>query len=193
MIDLWYKLPKNPNRKFKTRSISKIDTVVVHATCAENWSPQKLNALCTGADATPDDFTDDLKVMRNEPTCSYHDYIRSDGEVYHMVDYHIRTWHAGNWNTKSIGIALEYNPKSEMKPSQPMMTSLYNHIAIMSYMFGIENIRGHRELEGTGWYIKNGQYVQRKTCPGMLIDMDRVRVFCKEAEDSFNLTIKERY
>ncbi len=177
MIDLWNKLPLNPTKKFKTRRLFQLEYIIVHAISAENWTPQKLNALCTGVDATPDDFTDDLKDMRNEPTCSYHDYIRADGTLYHIVDYHIRTWHVGNWNTKCIGVALEYKPKLNKGPSEAMMATLKNYLAMACLYLSIDprKIRGHRELEGTGWYLRKGKKVLRKTCPGMKIDLSLLR------------------
>ena len=38
-----------------------------------------------------------------------------------------------------------------------------------------DNIKGHRELPGTGYRIVNGVKKLRKTCPGMLVNLDKVR------------------
>ena len=37
------------------------------------------------------------------------------------------------------------------------------------------SVRGHRELEGTGYVIEDGEEVQCKECPGLAVDMDEFR------------------
>jgi len=166
VIDLWNTLPVNPSRKYTTRRYKDIEYIVVHCIDAEDWTAQKLNNFCTGIDCTPDDFSDDLKYPRHEPTCSYHDYFRQDGTWYHMVDYHVKTWHVGRWNRKCIGVALEYIPRPNHYPSDPMMQTLVEYLAIAIFCLSIspQKIIGHREVPGTP-----------KECPGKLINLDDLR------------------
>ena len=178
MIDLWGKLPSRPSDpRIKHRRLKQITKFVVHAIDADNWAPEKLNALCTGIDATPDDFTDDLKTMRAEPYCSYHDYIRIDGSWNHLVEYDIVTWHASGHNTSAIGVALEYRPGRGVLPAHVMMEGLIEYLSIGCYALAISphEIYGHRELLGTGFVMDGTKKRLLKECPGMLIDLDRLR------------------
>jgi hypothetical protein len=38
-----------------------------------------------------------------------------------------------------------------------------------------DRVLGHRELEGTGFVVEDGEEVRRKECPGLAIDMDEFR------------------
>jgi len=42
-------------------------------------------------------------------------------------------------------------------------------------------VMGHRELEGTGFVIDDGEVVRKKTCPGEAVDLDRFRQDVAEA------------
>ena len=171
MVDIQPILPVNSTRVKQYRELSKVDTIVVHAIDAINWSAEKLNALCTGY---PSGI---LASTRNEPTCSYHDYIRANSEVIHMVDYNIKTWHVGRHNKRSIGVALEYQPSDDVLLPLGQLEALERHLydLCLSLQIKPSRILGHRELDTTGYKMVDGEKVLRKTCPGLLVNMVDLR------------------
>lgn len=171
MIDLQPILPTNPTRTPRTRDMQKVDTIAIHAIDAIDWSPEKLNALCTGY---PSGI---LASTRNEPTCSYHDYIRSNGEVIHMVDYNVKTSHVGRHNSRAIGVALEYQPSDGILLPIIQLEALERHSfdLCLSLMIKPSRILGHFEFPETGYKMVDGEKVLRKVCPGRLVDMDGLR------------------
>lgn len=169
MVDLWGKLPLNATKGFTTRRLKDVECLVVHCTDVEGWTPQRLNEYDIG----PNHIS-----KTGCPTCTYHDYIRIGGEWYHMVDYDVRTWHVGKWNKTSIGVALEFKPDKDHNPDPDMMNTLIEYLATACLFLGLapRTIVGHRELEGTGYILdESGHLRLLKTCPGLEIDLDKLR------------------
>jgi N-acetyl-anhydromuramyl-L-alanine amidase AmpD len=179
LIDMRGKLPRNPdpNRKYRLRNMSKVSKLVIHCTNG-NGSLVPLARYFV----TPDKKNHISK--KGLPEFAYHFWINHDGNIYYCTDVRKVSWHAGNWNPQSIGVALRY--KADGNPSPPNYAQLYAaqqliyRICIGEYKMlpqGLDpdNVMGHRELPGTGYKIENGVKKLRKTCPGMLVSMTQFR------------------
>lgn len=176
-------LPRHPTKAYSKRSSFSIKRIVVHTT---NWDTtvHKLAKY----DVTPYFVLGGKKIYNHIsktgcPAITYHEVIMNDGVVYKTLDQTEIAWHVGIWNSGSLGIALMYiatNPltgKDEYAPLDKQLRSLQTRCGDLCLQLGItpQNVVGHRELKGTGWFFSKGSKMFRKTCPGMLLDLDVLR------------------
>lgn len=162
--------PLNPNLTIRTRDVSQgntIKTIVFHCTDAEGWTPMRLAQF----------FIDERKF----PICSYHYYINQE-KIFHMVGENIITYHAGIWNSDSVAFSIDFPSsmaeKLKINPDPKLMENAVKMATYLSLKFGVvpSNIKGHRELYLTGWFKnKSGDVELRKTCPGMMINLNEFR------------------
>jgi LysM repeat protein len=98
--------------------------------------------------------------------CAYPFVIMPDGTIYQTDDLDRRTYHAGNTNTRSIGICVVGDfRKGKEKPTQAQMESLYLTVkAVKKELPRINRVIGHQECPGYSW----------KNCPGDNWDYRRV-------------------
>jgi len=182
LIDLTDVLPRHRGKPPAIRK--KIKRIVLHTT---DWevTPEELAAYDIG----PNHISN-----TGCPTITYSYLVGLDGKIFKTARHEWVTWHVGNWNTGSLGVALVYktNPEYEKakvkgKPTPPLeegaspsglmndsMIRLLVELCIHETVTP-SNIYGHRELKGTGWFNQNGSRRLRKTCPGMAINLDRLR------------------
>lgn len=187
--DLTKSLPVHKTKKPSIRKV--IKRLVVHTTDWET-TPQRLAEYDIG----PNHIS-----QTGCPTITYTYLIGRAGEVFKTTNHEVVTWHVGNWNSSSLGIALLYKtdpafekavadgkprPKVDPRhlPSKEQMESLEKLLLKLCLDLKIPptKVMGHRELAGTGHILNSkGSKVLRKTCPGMGIDLDvlRYNVTCK--------------
>lgn len=179
IVDLVPELPTHPTKKPDTRPLSSINRLVVHCT---DWeiTPQELVKYDLG----PNHIS-----ATGCPSITYHYFIERDGTVNRTAPPEWITWHAGNYNSRSLAITLAYKtdpdyesgknhiPDPARIPTPSMMQSLYQLLAQLCKSFAINPtmISGHRELFGTGWFFVKEHKQLRKTCPGMYVDLDLLR------------------
>lgn len=176
-IDISGELPRHSNSEYRypTRSTSVLDRIVIHCT-DRDWSPHQIAKY----DITPYWIVNGKKIYNHIskkgcPAITYHDLISPEGKVYHTLPYTEASWHAGGYNSKSIGVALMYQVKNE--PEDKMLKALWRWVAKLGLSYGIgpNRVFGHRELKGTGWFFLNGHKRLRKSCPGLKVDLDLIR------------------
>lgn len=169
IVDLRGKLPVHPTRKYEKRTL--IDTIVLHCTASDNQDPFKTARY----DITPGPNNHISK--KGAPGLTYHDYIIKDGVVYHCNDYELSTWHATLYNKRSIGVVMAYKALPKEKPTPEQYESMLKHITLLCLYFKIlpKAVLGHRELPWMVKLLQNGTKQYRKECPGMAIDLDKVR------------------
>lgn len=158
----------------KLRQLTDIKRIVVHCTAADNWSIEGLIDYHLG----PNHIS-----STGNAVCSYADVIFKGGDLQHIVNYTKETWHVGNWNYTSLGIALMFNPtkQNDYQPSDVMYQTLVKHISLLALRLQLlpKNIIGHKELKDTGWFLdKNGNKQYRKECPGRNLNLDILRQDC---------------
>jgi hypothetical protein len=174
-------LPRHATKKYKKRNPSIIDMIVVHCTDA-NWTIEQL----ADYDVKPNHIS-----KTGCPACTYHDVIMPDGHLYHCLDYAERSWHAGKYNYRSAAVCLMYRATNAKKgrpnyrPPEKAMKRLTRHLTSLCLGLKVlpKGIKGHRELEGTGWIwklIPGDSNKKRKSllkwCPGQYVNMDEVRI-----------------
>lgn len=175
--DLRDSLPVHPTKKPTERGLGSLNMIVVHTT---DWDTDVVTLA--KYDIGPNHIS-----STGCPTATYHDVIMKDGTRQHCVPYKFVTWHAGKWNTKSVAVALMYRcsqpGKPDLSPTADQMESLKQLLVSQCLVLKISpmNIKGHRELEFTGFvwkYTKDGKASKSliKTCPGMQVDLDRLRL-----------------
>lgn len=174
IIELTRKLPRHPTRRYKNRRLKEIKGLVLH--CTDNtWTVEEL----ARRDITPG--KSNPVSSKGCPECTYHYFIDHDGTIYHTVNMSKIVWHAAGYNSKTAAVVIRYiatnNPNP---PGRKQMTSVYRLLTKLALMLRVVpdslHIRGHRELRGTGYLIRNGHKRLKKTCPGLLINLDTVRV-----------------
>lgn len=79
---------------------------------------------------------------------AYHIYIKGN-QIFQVNDLLALTWHTGNNNYDTIGIAVEGN-FTKRSLTQEERLNLYGAIITVMEMFNIpvENVRGHKEISG---------------------------------------------
>lgn len=181
-IDLVASLPRHPTKRYDLRSVTEISKVVVHTT---DWdtTPEKLAEY----DVTPYFIVNGKKIYNHIsktgcPGITYHEGISKSGQLVQTLGWEEISWHAGNHNNSSLGIALYYKSQKSgvdvYAPTLKQMQTLWcrcGHICL-SLDLRPSAVVGHRELSGTGWFWEKGSKRLRKTCPGLLVNMDEVRL-----------------
>lgn len=172
-VDISRELPRHPTKYYKTRSLSRVNKIVVHTT-DRDWSILQLAQYDIG----PNHISD-----TGCPAITYHDVVMKNGTVFHTLPYKEVSHHAGGYNTGSVAVALMYKctnegSKIQNHPTVNAMKALISHCGKMCLKFGLtpDRIFGHRELKGTGWFLdKYGSKRLRKSCPGRFVDLDKLR------------------
>jgi len=171
-IDLRNNLPRHSTKRYKIRSISKIKRIVIHTT---DWATTP--KVIAEYDIKPNHISD-----TGCAAITYHEMIGTIGELYQTLPYEEVSWHVGMWNTGSLGIALSYRcsdkqGKDMYAPKRPLLHALEVRCGEICLNLGLtpDKVVGHRELKGTGWFMSKGSKKLRKTCPGIRVDLDRVR------------------
>jgi len=163
-------LPVHEYKTYKKRDIKTINKIIVHCTASNCRKEEELFRLAE-YDIGPNHIS-----SSGCPGITYHFMILPDGRLYYTSDITNITWHAGNFNSKSIAVSLCYKGDNSFVPS-PQIESLYKILSELCLDLNIDpdNIKGHRELPGTGYNIVNGIKKLRKVCPGLKINLDNLR------------------
>jgi len=173
------KLVKHPTRKYGKRPIASIKRTILHTSDHATATAYDIAQW----DITPT-YTKNGRVYKNNlsdkgaPGMTYHAFIDKSGKIYHTSNFDNLTWHAAGHNTDSLGICIQYKATGNTKP--PPLKQIKTAIEYLSYVnlyLGIppNQTFGHRELKGTGWFFSKGKKRLRKTCPGMLVNLDSMR------------------
>lgn len=155
------------NGEPETRDPDGIDTVVLHCTAMSGWNVWETARYHTG----PNHICE-----TGCPTIAYAYFIEPDGLMYRCLPPGIRSWYVGPWNDRSIGVCMAYDacdeppPRGQLRAAAELCARLVRELGLTP-----DRVLGHRELEGTGYVIENGECVQRKECPGLAVDMDDFR------------------
>lgn len=180
IVNLVGTLPVHPKKKPNTRRLTNITKLVVHCT-DWNVTPEALARYDIGKNHIS---------STGCPTITYHYLINQDGTVAKTVNHETVTWHAGGYNTESLAISLVYKTdpvfesgKSKIAqpgylPTSTALTSLLELLSDLCLELNLlpTQVLGHRELIGTGFILFKGHKQLRKTCPGMSINLDQLRL-----------------
>jgi N-acetyl-anhydromuramyl-L-alanine amidase AmpD len=155
------------NGMHQTRDEGAIDTIVLHCTAMPDWNVWTTARYHTGPNHISPDGC---------PTICYTYFIEPDGLLYRCLEHGVRSWHAGPWNDRSLGVCMSYEAGDEPPPPAQLETAVEVCAALATALgLGPESVLGHRELEGTGYVVEDGKRIERKECPGRAVDMDRFR------------------
>lgn len=170
--DIRGRLPINPNRTPAIRRPNEIDRLVLHCTDApQSWGADD----CAEYDVGPNHIS-----AKGCPTITYAYFVNSDGLVQKCLSKDIVSWHVGNWNRRSLGVALAYRATGNLEsPPSTQLEAAGELFARLCLTLGLQpasNVVGHRELSGTG-YVVDAQGVKRyrKECPGSKVNLDEFR------------------
>lgn len=169
----------NPHIKVSTRDAAiTVDRLVLHCTDKEGWTPERLSRFAI--------------EERQFSICSYHYYIQPD-TIWHMVGHNVITPHAAPFNKHSLAVSMDFAATNWESLKIPINPDTYHNaittLAYLALLFGVRPVKivGHRELPGTGFFMKQDIKVLRKTCPGLTIDMKMVRfLVTKKIQETLN-------
>lgn len=165
-IDISGSLPRHATKKYSLRKESDIVRIVVHTT---DWDTtvERIAQYDIGKNHISDTGC---------PAYTYHETIMNDGVLYKTLPAEEVSWQVGMWNKGSYGIALMY--RAANLPTMRMMKTLQCRCGQLCLKYGLtpDKVVGHRELKGTGWFWSKGSKKLRKTCPGMNVDLDKLRI-----------------
>lgn len=167
-----------------TRRTVEIDMIVVHCTGDEDLLGQDLDSIIY--------YHTHPNHVCNTGCWSicYHYYIENIKQhafVHHTVPNDIITFHAGKWNRRSIGLVIDKREKDI--PSSDIYEALVDTLSNLCIDYKLNPqvaIFGHRHLYWSGWEMKNGIFLQKKTCPGAL------GVPFQQLRDDVDAKVKER-
>ena len=95
VIDITSNLLTNPANPYKTRDLAGVDTIVVHQT--------------DGFDKGEKSAYDVAKYHVNDKGwggIAYHLFVTDDGNIYKTNNLETKSYHSGNYNTRSVGITV---------------------------------------------------------------------------------------
>lgn len=155
------------SRDPEPRDAAMIDTIVLHCTAMPGWNVWETARYHTGPNHICDEGC---------PTIAYAYFVEPDGLLYRCLDGGIRGWHVGPWNDRSIGVCMAYEGADAQPPAIQLEVAAEMCAALaLEHGLPADRVRGHRELEGTGYVVEGGERVQRKQCPGLAVDLDEFR------------------
>ena len=169
-VDIRSEMPRHPTRKWDRRKLIKY--IVVHTTASSNQDPKKTARY----HITPG--PQNHVSQAGCPGLCYHDYINKDGIIFHCNEYRDKTWHAGLYNAKSIGVVMAFEgQKPGMLPSDAQWNALLEHLVKLCLFFKLlpQDIIGHREVPGMYTIVGKGSKKYKTVCPGLAIDLDNLR------------------
>jgi hypothetical protein len=156
--------------KYHTRKLSDIKQIVVHCDDSD-WTYQQVNAYDISTQCH-------INPGKGCPGMTYTYFIMPDGTTYYCMDQTEVTWHVGMFNWESLGVCISYKAIGvTTSPPATQLDALVDLLGDLCLQLKVEpkKVVGHRELPGTGYLIINGKKQLKKTCPGMLVDLDNMR------------------
>ena len=157
-------LPRS--REPERRDPAGIDTIAFHCTGVPAWNVWDVARYHTG----PNHIS-----LDGCPTICYAYFVEPDGLSYRCLPLETRAWHAGPWNGRAVGVCVASGglvPLPEAR--RRAAVEICAHLAAL-LSIGADRVLGHRELEGSGFVVENGETIVRKECPGRAIDLEVFR------------------
>ena len=170
MIDISNELPKHPTMKWKEREEDKITHLIVHCTASNNQDPVKTANYHINSKALS---------KKGAPGIAYHDFITNTGTIYHCNNYNKITWHAGLYNSYSVGVVIAYLGEPNLIPNK-QWEFLINHLTELCLRFKInpsKKLLGHKECIGMFIKMGNGSVRYYKECP---FNIDKLNIMRRE-------------
>lgn len=144
IIDRVYDLPLHPERRYETRTLAQIRSLVIHHTATDP---------SVGIEAIARKHVNEL----GWPGIGYHFVIDADGQIYQTNDLTTISFHARQANPFAVGIAFCGN-FDEAIPTNAQLESGGRLCAYLlrELSLPLENVRGHRafvstECPGRNW------------------------------------------
>ena len=154
IVDVREEMPRRAGAApYPLRRLSQVDMAVVHWASAvvRDWTPGEIAAYQTGPVAHLD-----------FPEIAYHFVVTWDGTVYQTLSLEKRAWHAGEWNTCSVGVLA--CPAEGGLLSEAQVTSLRCLLCHLKGHFGRWlGVVGHSEVRPTD-------------CPGPAWEQNKTRI-----------------
>lgn len=163
VIKYYNVIPRNPSKKWATRTLHKITKIVIHQLASPSYTGTKDIDNNIRYFLSPQNHITPGKPL---PYIPYHVIIDEDGKAYQLNHLTDITWHCKGYNTSSIGIALMGSfdgPTFKGRDGNPTKLQINTLIKILnglqSYPFNDvskEDVYGHCELDP----------VNKENCPG---------------------------
>lgn len=140
IVDLRGTLKKHPTKKYAIRSLSQIDTIVVHHTGTPLATPEAI------ANWHVDHY--------DWPGAGYHVYIQKSGKVYLMNSFETESYHTSGHNSHTLALAFEgdFTKDSVIEIQVELGKKIVKWI---EENLGSLSIHGHKDMLG-----------QSTACPG---------------------------
>jgi N-acetyl-anhydromuramyl-L-alanine amidase AmpD len=154
IIDLVQKLPWHQTRRWNTRSLQKVNKIIVHQTLSEGTIEGVNNYHIK-----PNHIS-----SRGCPHICYHYGIRKNGEVVKMNEHNHVTWHCRGQNTASIGIMLCGNFNGTgytLGTSEPSSTQLIHLNKLLKHLC--------QELNLKPQDVYGHYHFGKPACPGHIL------------------------
>lgn len=144
VVDLRTRLPTRGEARYEKRDPAYVDTVIFHwaSDTVRDYTPLEIAQYQTG----PSSYI-------AFPEIAYHFMITWNGTIYFLNDLDERTWHAGDWNTRSIGVLA--------CPAQDYLLTDAQVLSARKLMRWLREALGGRELA-----LKGHSEVRDSPCPG---------------------------
>jgi N-acetyl-anhydromuramyl-L-alanine amidase AmpD len=182
-------LPIHPGKTPRLRRPGDVDRLVLHCTDA---SPSWGALDCARYDINPNHIS-----ATGCPTITYTYFINADGLVQKCLSHDVVSWHVGDWNARSLGVAMAYRAtgKSDPPPAAQLEAAA-ELLARLCQTFNLQpglNVVGHRELLGTGYWVDGqGRKHLRKECPGLKVDLSELRQVAAQRLQVLKLSAERR-
>jgi len=141
VVDLRQLLPTRGEARYELRDTDLIDTVVYHwaADTVRDYTPREIATYQTGPSS-----------HYPFPEIAYHFMITWNGTIYFLNDLDERTWHAGTWNSRSIGVLA--CPSQDHLLTEAQVLSSRNLLRWLSEALDGRplDLKGHSEISETG-------------------------------------------
>ena len=144
VADLRERLPTRGEARYEKRDLAGVDTVIFHwaSDVVRDYTPLEIAQYQTGP-SSPTPF----------PEIAYHFMITWNGTIYFLNDLDERTWHAGEWNSRSIGVLA--------CPAQDYLLTDAQILSARKLLRWLKEALGGRELA-----LKGHNEVRETSCPG---------------------------
>ncbi len=182
--DLVEDIPRNAKQPKIPLRTKPATMIALHCDDAANWDVWDL----INYDLRPNHIS-----SKGCPCPTYAYWISRRGTIYKVAQEAYATWHAGvglatrqlyripDWNQVAIAICFAHKPGAEDGLTDEQLEAGQLLCAEIALRRNIQSadIKGHRELAGSGYYPKNPARL-RKTCPGLDVDLVAFRAAVRD-------------
>ncbi len=148
----------HPTKKYATRDLSKVDTIIVHQT---DGYDKGINSVYGTANYHVE--------TKKWPGISYHRFITDDGEIYKTNNLETKSYHAGGYNERSVGVVVTGRHRFDSSKSNEEIIGTTKYKSLVNSIVNLLRELPNKDIK----IISHASVSTERSDPNL--DMDQLR------------------